>query len=203
MFNGFVDRVSFQHPLEIESREGCYPQASSETHYVLKEDQRLIKSRVNYFENLSEFIEDCWLNEIMSQEVEYLNTFCETVECFNLGPNLVDAFLSLKSLTQEIEEAWEEEYETLKKLTEIGLELTHFNELGLKGLVVEEIIAKVKGTKLGSELIQHYKDQVDYICLYALTDATEYWKAQGFKEFYPSYYLWTNNPALENAIFNA
>ena len=154
MFNGFVDRVSFQHPLEIESRDGCYPQASSETHYVLKEDQRLIKSRVNYFENLSGFVEDCWLNEIMAQEVEYLETFCGTVEFFNLGPNLVDAFLSLKSLTQEIEETWEDNCETLKKLTEIGLELTLINQLGLKGLVIKEIIAKVKGTRLGSELIQ-------------------------------------------------
>lgn len=203
MFNGFVDRILFQHPLEVESREGCYPQAISETHYVLKEDQRLIKSRVSYFENLSGFIEDCWLNEIVSQEVEYLNTFYETIECFNLGPNPVDALLLLKTLTQEIEEAWEEEYETLKKLTEIGLELTLINQLGLKGMVIEEIIAKVKGTRLGSELIQHYKDQVDYICLYALTDATEYWKAQGFKEFYTGYYLWTTDLALENTIFNA
>ena len=172
-----------------------------ESHKFYQQNELMLKAEISQFPTLNSFVDDFLIPRIIVDEYEYLwdSAMDELKELMDQTP-LTKWLAFSNSELETIEECLEDD--------EIGLMSQYLrlkNDLlqqttELKGIEISHIVAQVKGKGVGTELVNQYKAEYDYIILYPEVEARSYWEKQDFKDWNGSYQIWAKNQEIFHLI---
>ena len=149
-----------------------------ERHEVIRGQEVVAHASIDRYESAQDFLALFWHPIIVGMECEWLSN--EVMEGV--------AFEDLMQWNEATLLEYIREDEELMYEAELLIQYPH-----LKGVGIVSITSFEAGKGFGTQLVNHYKNTVDFIVLNSTSHAMSYWEKQGFVEFYNGYYVWSKH----------
>ena len=159
-----------------------------ERHEVIRGQEVVAHASIDRYESAQDFLALFWHPIIVGMECEWLSN--EVME----GVAFEDLMQwNEATLLEYIREDEELMYEAELLIPALRFEESIKQYPHLKGVGIVSITSFETGKGFGTQLVNHYKNTVDFIVLNSTSHAMSYWEKQGFVEFYNGYYVWSKH----------